>query len=80
MRFDDWYTTGCILGSGRFNNFRSYSQIPVAGVVTMTIDSEDLSFLKANPDVFNDVMTHELGHALGIGTLWGNAVVGLPFH
>ena len=60
--------SGCILGTGGFNNLRSDSQIPVSGVVT--IDSADLVYLKANPDVFNDVMTHEIGHALGIGTLW----------
>jgi hypothetical protein len=73
--------TGCVLGTGGFNNIRSGSSIPIAGVVT--IDSADLPFLKSNLDIFNDVMTHELGHALGIGTLWetlllrsGNTYIG----
>ena len=60
--------SGCILGTGAINNMRSDSSIPISGVVT--IDSEDILFLKENPDIFNDVLTHEIGHALGIGTLW----------
>jgi hypothetical protein len=47
---------------------RSTGSLPVLG--NLTIDQEDLGVL-SQTGLFDDVVLHELGHVLGIGTLWG---------
>jgi hypothetical protein len=37
----------------------------------MQSDTADLASMQAN-GTLNDVITHEMGHVLGIGTIWGN--------
>lgn len=44
---------------------RTASLLPVIGVVEL--DSDDLDL---NPTLMEAVLTHEIGHVLGIGTLW----------
>jgi hypothetical protein len=36
---------------------------------TMTFDSADIAWLESSGNLFNTVV-HEMGHVLGIGTLW----------
>ena len=45
------------------------SQLPVLGF--MQLDADDVTRLEQNGDLV-DVILHEMGHVLGIGTLWGN--------
>jgi hypothetical protein len=37
---------------------------------TLTVDTADVSYLAQNGSL-TDLLTHEMGHILGIGTLWG---------
>lgn len=46
---------------------RSASSLPLLGV--LTLDQDDLGNL-ARTGLLDDVILHELGHVLGIGTLW----------
>lgn len=59
---------GKILGSAGPCRVRSASQqyLPIAG--TMTFDADDLQAMSAT--ALEDVILHEMGHVLGIGTLW----------
>ncbi|GAA4475427.1 leishmanolysin-related zinc metalloendopeptidase [Phytohabitans houttuyneae] len=43
--------------------------LPARGI--MSFDTADLAKMAAE-DTLNDVITHEMGHVLGIGTLWGH--------
>lgn len=43
--------------------------LPAKGI--MSFDSADLAQMQAN-GTLNDVITHEMGHVLGIGTVWQN--------
>ena len=69
-------------GNGRTNTLaqagpdllRSGSLIPAHGV--MQFDSYDLGTLAGGGDLL-DVITHEMGHVLGLGTLWGTQQKGL---
>lgn len=45
----------------------SETKLPIVGF--FELDSEDVDVL-VNRDVLDDVVLHELGHVLGIGTLW----------
>jgi hypothetical protein len=46
-----------------------YGGLPIVGA--MTVDKADLSLLTGSTGALAvDVLTHELGHVLGIGTLW----------
>lgn len=47
---------------------RGLSNLPIVGA--MTFDEADLAVLEANGDM-NAVILHEMGHVLGIGTIWG---------
>lgn len=59
---------GSILGSAGPCEFRAGpSYLPAAG--SMTFDAADLGGLEAS-GMFNAVILHEMGHVLGIGTLW----------
>lgn len=58
---------GGILGSAGPEWIRGGSSLPISGV--MTFDSADLANLQANGSLTN-VIIHEMGHVLGLGTLW----------
>ncbi len=64
--------TGRILGQAGPTHLRSASAtsgalLPVKGI--MSFDTSDLSRME-DDGTLNDVITHEMGHVLGIGTLW----------
>jgi hypothetical protein len=59
--------SGRVLGSAGPCFIRSGSKLPVVGA--MRFDSADLAFLENNGRL-TDVILHEMGHVLGIGTLW----------
>jgi hypothetical protein len=58
---------GGILGQAGPDRFRSGSQLPYHG--NMQFDSADLATMQANGTLLS-VIEHEMGHVLGIGTLW----------
>jgi hypothetical protein len=58
---------GRILGQAGPDAFRSGSLLPTHGV--MTFDSADLASMASN-GTLPYVILHEMGHVLGIGTLW----------
>jgi hypothetical protein len=58
---------GGILGSAGPSGFRSGTSLPYAG--SMNFDTADLASLEAAGRL-NDVITHEMGHVLGVGTIW----------
>ena len=58
---------GLILGSAAPTYVRNDSLLPVAG--RMAFDSADVARLQANGQL-EQVILHEMGHVLGIGTLW----------
>lgn len=58
---------GDVLGAAGPCLLRNGSLLPVVGL--MRFDSEDLEFLESNGRL-TDVILHEMGHVLGIGTLW----------
>ena len=57
------------LGQAGVCQLRSTSQLPVVGF--MEFDSDDIGRMEGDGDLM-PVALHEMGHALGIGTLWGN--------
>ena len=59
--------TGRILGQAGPTHVRTGSNLPIRG--TMSFDTADLSNMEANGSLV-DVIVHEMGHVLGIGTLW----------
>ncbi|MGB2265458.1 MAG: PEP-CTERM sorting domain-containing protein [Akkermansiaceae bacterium] len=44
---------------------------------SMSFDSADVNALEL-AGTFGDVILHEMGHVIGIGTLWSSSAVGLP--
>ena len=58
---------GAVLGSAGPCLARSEDLLTLYGV--MFFDTDDLAFLQEN-DVLDEVVVHEMGHVLGIGTLW----------
>ncbi len=58
-----------ILGSAGPTGFRGGSALPYLG--QMNFDTADLSNLEASGRLV-DVIIHEMGHVLGIGTLWSH--------
>lgn len=58
-----------VLGQAGPTRIRSGSGLPATGV--MEFDIGDLAELEANGGLVN-VIIHEMGHVLGIGTLWQN--------
>jgi hypothetical protein len=58
---------GDILGSAGPDRFRSGSLLPYHG--TMHFDSGDMAWMEASGTLYYTVL-HEMGHVLGIGTLW----------
>jgi len=64
---------GGVLGQAGPNFVRTSDFLPISGV--MFFDVDDLDFLESL-DLFEDVIVHEMGHVLGIGTLWNTADFG----
>jgi len=58
---------GGVLGSAGPCMLRSGSRLPLVG--RMRFDTADLAALEAN-GLLGQVILHELGHVLGVGTLW----------
>ncbi len=58
---------GAILGQAGPNAFRGGSLLPFHGI--MEFNSADLADI-ARKGILQDVIEHEMGHVLGIGTLW----------
>ncbi|MGY5846473.1 leishmanolysin-related zinc metalloendopeptidase [Salegentibacter sp. HM20] len=58
---------GGILGQAGPRFVRVPGGLPISGV--MYFDEADLDFLD-ELDLFEDVIVHEMGHVLGVGTLW----------
>jgi hypothetical protein len=58
---------GAVLGAAGPCLIRNSNNLPAVG--QMRFDSDDLEVLEAN-DVLRAVILHEMGHVLGIGTLW----------
>jgi hypothetical protein len=58
---------GGVLGQAGPDRFRSGSRLPYHG--EMEFDSADLANMQSNGSLL-DVVMHEIGHILGIGTLW----------
>ncbi len=59
---------GNILGIATPCVLRNQVLLPAYGV--MRLDEEDVVRLAENDPLLEDVITHEIGHVLGIGTLW----------
>lgn len=59
---------GNILGQAGPQLVRGDSFLPIRGI--MQFDSADIANLEANGQLL-DVIIHEMGHVLGIGTVWG---------
>ncbi|WP_068848594.1 right-handed parallel beta-helix repeat-containing protein [Planctopirus hydrillae] len=58
---------GGILGQAGPTGIRAGSNLPYNGI--MRFDSADLASLEASGQLY-DVILHEMGHVLGIGTVW----------
>ena len=58
---------GGILGESRPDAFRSGSSLPIHGV--MEFDAADMASMVSSGLLYS-VVLHEMGHILGIGTLW----------
>jgi hypothetical protein len=67
VRLDSIDGPGQILGGGAPCATRTSSGLTVLGV--MQFDTADVAQLEAD-NQFKDVVLHEMGHVLGIGTLW----------
>lgn len=61
---------GKILGSAGPCMLRASSGLPILGV--MKLDRDDLAAMSTNGSL-RDVILHEIGHVLGLGTLWSRA-------
>ena len=59
--------SGGVLGMAGPCYLRSGSYLPYAGM--MQFDADDLAWMEQN-GTLKDVILHEMGHVLGIGTLW----------
>ena len=60
---------GGILGQAGPRSLRTGSLLPALG--NMQFDSADLANMEANGSLLN-VITHEMGHVIGFGTIWSN--------
>ena len=74
VRIDVWVGsidgTGGILGQGGPCMIRSSDGLTLYGV--MEFDAADLAYLEQN-NLLQSTILHEMGHVLGIGTLWNSA-------
>lgn len=62
---------GGILGQAGPDRIRSSSQGGLPYLGTMEFDTADLASMESNGSLFG-VILHEMGHVLGIGTLWSS--------
>ena len=69
VRLDNIDGRGGILGSAGPCLIRTASGLPLVG--TMTFDTNDLRPLFAN-QTLQATVTHEMGHVLGVGTIWNS--------
>lgn len=60
---------GKILGSAGPRFVRTSNRLTISGV--MQFDVDDLDYLE-RLDLFEEVIVHEMGHVLGVGTLWNS--------
>lgn len=60
---------GSVLGSAGPRFVRTSNRLTISGV--MFFDVDDLAFLD-EIDLFEEVIVHEMGHVLGVGTLWNS--------
>lgn len=58
---------GGVLGQAGPTDFRNGSSLPINGI--MEFDSADIANL-LNDGQFDEVVLHEMGHVLGLGTIW----------
>lgn len=58
-----------IIGSAGPYYLRGSNSLPMSGC--LRLDSADVAIMEANGS-FEDVILHEIGHILGLGTLWDN--------
>ena len=58
---------GSVLGRAGPTHIRTIGGLPIKGI--MEFDSDDLAQMEQN-GTLTDVILHEMGHVLGIGTLW----------
>ncbi|WP_435018073.1 pre-peptidase C-terminal domain-containing protein [Tundrisphaera sp. TA3] len=58
---------GGVLGQAGPDSIRSASRLPIHG--TMQFDTADLASMESN-GTLTEVILHEMGHVLGIGTIW----------
>jgi hypothetical protein len=58
---------GAVLGAAGPCLIRSADQLTLYGL--MFFDTDDLAFLQEN-NILDEVVVHEMGHVLGIGSLW----------
>lgn len=70
---------GGILGSAGPTSVKAGAEVnfAYAGSGTMNFDTSDTANL-ATAGTLGDVILHEMGHVLGIGTLWNIPALGLP--
>jgi hypothetical protein len=61
---------GKVLGSAGPCRLRAASGLPILGVIRL--DKDDLDAM-AGSGILDDVILHEIGHVLGLGTLWARA-------
>ena len=47
-----------------------FNALPTRGVSIVNTNPQKMQNFRANTDYFTDLMTHEFGHVMGIGTLW----------
>lgn len=64
---------GNVLGQAGPCLIRSASRLTIVG--TMQFDVADIANMEAN-NTLDDVILHEMGHVLGIGTLWSQSQLG----
>ncbi|MGQ0815308.1 MAG: leishmanolysin-related zinc metalloendopeptidase [Gemmatimonadota bacterium] len=67
VEFVDIDGVGKILGQAGPCYVRSDNSLPVVG--HLKLDSKDLEYMERN-GTLDDVVLHEIGHVLGVGTLW----------
>ena len=58
---------GGVLGQAGPEYIRSSNKLPITG--TMQFDSSDIANMESNGTLYS-VILHEMGHVLGIGTIW----------
>ena len=66
-----------VLGSAGPTNAKVTPNFIYSDAGNMTFDSADTANLET-AGTFDDVILHEMGHVLGIGTLWSSSAVGIP--